>query len=197
MVLKGLSSEPLPVSSQPLLSEDCRSNIESLYQQLTKLIEAKPRLLAGNLGDENTDPAAQPLFWISKWVDYSDKYDFGHQLCDEGIGVMFNDTTKLILLPNDINVHFIDKDGKETYMTNTDYCKSIILEKVVFSLPKVTRADDDDWIGNYIMREWSVFKLKNIHFASLNTMDTMCGYYVCMMGNYWKAHLEHTKENKG
>uniref|UniRef100_A0A1B0AVZ3 polo kinase n=1 Tax=Glossina palpalis gambiensis TaxID=67801 RepID=A0A1B0AVZ3_9MUSC len=106
-------------------NQDYRSDIESLYQQLTKLIEAKPSMLAGNLGDENTDPAAQPLFWISKWVDYSDKYGFGYQLCDEGIGVMFNDTTKLILLPNDINVHFIDKDGKETYMTNTDYCKSL------------------------------------------------------------------------
>ncbi|XP_037891931.1 serine/threonine-protein kinase polo-like [Glossina fuscipes] len=103
---------------------DYRNDIESLYQQLTKLIEAKPRMLAGNLGDEkNTDPAAQPLFWISKWVDYSDKYGFGYQLCDEGIGVIFNDTTKLILLPNNINVHFIDKDGKETYMTNADYCK--------------------------------------------------------------------------
>lgn len=102
------------------------------------------------MGDENTDPAAQPLFWISKWVDYSDKYGFGYQLCDEGVGVMFNDTTKLILLPNNMyvyviiiiiyllqndvqvdiwilnrNVHFIDKDGKESYMTITQYCKSL------------------------------------------------------------------------
>uniref|UniRef100_A0A1I8MUR0 polo kinase n=2 Tax=Musca domestica TaxID=7370 RepID=A0A1I8MUR0_MUSDO len=106
-------------------NEDYRSDIESLYQQLTNLINAKPRLLQGNLGDENTDPAAQPLFWISKWVDYSDKYGFGYQLCDEGIGVMFNDTTKLILLPNQINVHFIDKDGKESYMTTTDYSKAL------------------------------------------------------------------------
>ncbi|XP_016972949.1 serine/threonine-protein kinase polo [Drosophila rhopaloa] len=106
-------------------SEDYRSDIESLHQQLTNLINGKPRILQGNLGDENTDPAAQPLFWISKWVDYSDKYGFGYQLCDEGIGVMFNDTTKLILLPNQINVHFIDKDGKESYMTTTDYCKTL------------------------------------------------------------------------
>lgn len=106
-------------------NEDYRSDIESLYQQLTNLINAKPSLLQGNLGDENTDPAAQPLFWISKWVDYSDKYGFGYQLCDEGIGVMFNDTTKLILLPNQINVHFIDKDGKESYMTTTDYSKAL------------------------------------------------------------------------
>lgn len=38
---------------------------------------------------------------------------------------MFNDTTKLILLPNQINVHFIDKEGKETYMTTTDYCRTL------------------------------------------------------------------------
>ncbi|XP_033244019.1 serine/threonine-protein kinase polo-like [Drosophila miranda] len=106
-------------------NEDYRSDIESLHQQLTNLINNKPRILQGNLEDENTDPAAQPLFWISKWVDYSEKYGFGYQLCDEGIGVMFNDTTKLILLPNQINVHFIDKDGKESYMTTTDYCKTL------------------------------------------------------------------------
>ncbi|XP_037806288.1 serine/threonine-protein kinase polo [Lucilia sericata] len=106
-------------------NEDYRSDIQSLQQQITNLLNAKPRLLQGNLGDENTDPAAQPLFWISKWVDYSDKYGFGYQLCDEGIGVMFNDTTKLILLPNQINVHFIDKDGKESYMTTTDYSKAL------------------------------------------------------------------------
>lgn len=46
------------------------------------------------------DPAAQPLIWVSKWVDYSDKYGFGYQLCDDSVGVMFNDTTKLILLAN-------------------------------------------------------------------------------------------------
>lgn len=50
--------------------------------------------------DEMTDPAAQPMIWVSKWVDYSDKYGFGYQLSDEGVGVMFNDTTKLIMLPN-------------------------------------------------------------------------------------------------
>lgn len=47
-----------------------------------------------------SDPAAQPMVWVSKWVDYSDKYGFGYQLSDEGVGVMFNDTTKLIMLPN-------------------------------------------------------------------------------------------------
>ncbi|XP_055856453.1 serine/threonine-protein kinase polo [Episyrphus balteatus] len=107
------------------LNEDYRADIQSLHEQLTTLINSKPRMLPNNLGDENTDPAAQPLFWISKWVDYSDKYGFGYQLCDEGMGVMFNDTTKLIMLPNGINVHFIDKDGKETYMNVGQYPKHL------------------------------------------------------------------------
>lgn len=47
-----------------------------------------------------SDPAAQPIIWISKWVDYSDKYGFGYQLSDESVGVMFNDMTKLVMLPN-------------------------------------------------------------------------------------------------
>uniref|UniRef100_A0A1B0BE15 polo kinase n=1 Tax=Glossina palpalis gambiensis TaxID=67801 RepID=A0A1B0BE15_9MUSC len=106
-------------------NEDYHVDIESLNQQLTKLIEAKPRILPRNLCEENTDPAAQPLFWISKWVDYSDKYGFGYQLCDDGIGVMFNDATTLILLPNGINVHYIDKEEMETYMTNKKYCASL------------------------------------------------------------------------
>ncbi|XP_055902706.1 serine/threonine-protein kinase polo [Eupeodes corollae] len=107
------------------LNEDYRADIQSLHEQLTTLINSKPRMMPNNLGDENTDPAAQPLFWISKWVDYSDKYGFGYQLCDEGMGVMFNDTTKLIMLPNGLNVHFIDKDGKETYMTTAEYPKQL------------------------------------------------------------------------
>jgi polo-like kinase 1 len=77
-----------------------KQNLELLHQQLTELFAQKLKRHLGNLGDENSDPASNPLFWISKWVDYSDKYGFGYQLCDEGMGVMFNDTTKVIMLAN-------------------------------------------------------------------------------------------------
>ncbi|XP_037909175.1 serine/threonine-protein kinase polo isoform X2 [Hermetia illucens] len=120
--LKNNLYDPIKASGQTSQHNDeYRADIENLYTQLTALINSKPPKLAGNLGDENTDPAAQPLFWISKWVDYSDKYGFGYQLCDEGMGVMFNDTTKLLMLPNGINVHFIEKDGKESYMTVNEF----------------------------------------------------------------------------
>lgn len=103
-------------------NSEYKNDIESLLHQLTVMLNSKvgiaendkrlvnfhmfffpfsqPKKHAHLDSDENTDPAAQPLFWVSKWVDYSDKYGFGYQLCDEGVGVMFNDTTKLIMLAN-------------------------------------------------------------------------------------------------
>ena len=46
---------------------------------------------------ESEDPASQPVFWVSKWVDYSDKYGLGYQLSDSSVGVLFNDSTRLLL----------------------------------------------------------------------------------------------------
>lgn len=68
-----------------------------------------------------TDPAAQPVVWISKWVDYSDKYGFGYQLSDDGVGVMFNDGTRLIMLANCFNIHYINREGNELYYTVKEY----------------------------------------------------------------------------
>lgn len=50
--------------------------------------------------DEAEDPAATPVFWISKWVDYSDKYGLGYQLSDNSVGVWFNDFSRMILNGN-------------------------------------------------------------------------------------------------
>ncbi len=47
--------------------------------------------------DEAEHPASMPVFWISKWVDYSDKYGLGYQLCDTSVGVLFNDSTRMLL----------------------------------------------------------------------------------------------------
>ncbi|XP_048845960.1 serine/threonine-protein kinase PLK3 isoform X2 [Brienomyrus brachyistius] len=35
--------------------------------------------------------------WVTKWVDYSNKYGFGYQLSNQDIGVLFNDGTHLSL----------------------------------------------------------------------------------------------------
>lgn len=96
-----IKHDPITASGAiPKTSEHYRTDVQNLYDQISKLILNKPPRLEKNLGDEYSNPDAHPLFWVSKWVDYSDKYGFGYQLCDEGMGVMFNDTTKLIMLSN-------------------------------------------------------------------------------------------------
>lgn len=36
--------------------------------------------------------------WVTKWVDYSNKYGFGYQLADNTVGVLFNSGTHMSLL---------------------------------------------------------------------------------------------------
>ena len=40
------------------------------------------------------------LQWVTKWVDYSNKYGFGYQLSDNTVGVLFNSGTHMSLLPD-------------------------------------------------------------------------------------------------
>ncbi len=61
------------------------------------MIVVKPTEIEPLKVDDAEDPACVPMLWISKWVDYSDKYGLGYQLCDESVGVLFNDSTRLIL----------------------------------------------------------------------------------------------------
>nr|XP_025036277.1 serine/threonine-protein kinase PLK3 [Pelodiscus sinensis] len=44
--------------------------------------------------------------WVSKWVDYSNKYGFGYQLSDHRIGVLFNDGTHMARSADRKTVHY-------------------------------------------------------------------------------------------
>ena len=50
-----------------------------------------------NIADSNPSPVNDKPLWIVKWVDYSNKYGFGFQLSDRSVGVLFNDTTRMLL----------------------------------------------------------------------------------------------------
>lgn len=86
-------------------AESSENNLKDMLQQLNSIIAAKPsekavisqgefRLRKWNpvlmlmqntnklilffiFPEEAEDPACIPIFWISKWVDYSDKYGLG------------------------------------------------------------------------------------------------------------------------
>ncbi len=42
-----------------------------------------------------------PSVFITKWIDYTNKYGLSYQLRDGSVGVYFNDSTSIILSPND------------------------------------------------------------------------------------------------
>lgn len=52
-----------------------------------------------------------PLF-ISKWIDYSNKYGFGFQLSDRSVGVLFNDSTRISYSSDRSRLDFQDSSGK-------------------------------------------------------------------------------------
>ena len=97
-----------------------------LQKQLEHLIQTKPHEKAEKREDEAEDPASAPMLWISKWVDYSDKYGLGYQLCDDSVGVLFNDLTRLIMTAGGAeNLQYIDRDGYEHLCTMKDYSDSL------------------------------------------------------------------------
>ncbi|CAJ1054028.1 serine/threonine-protein kinase PLK1 [Xyrichtys novacula] len=97
--------------------EPSENHLKDMLQQLNSIIAAKPSEKAVICQEEAEDPACIPIFWISKWVDYSDKYGLGYQLCDNSVGVLFNDYTRLIMYADGDSLQYIDKTAAESYLS--------------------------------------------------------------------------------
>ncbi|XP_014661949.1 PREDICTED: serine/threonine-protein kinase PLK1-like isoform X2 [Priapulus caudatus] len=89
--------------------------LSDLHMQLTQLMASKPAEKPVIREDEAEEPAACPIYWISKWVDYSDKYGLGYQLSDGSVGVLFNDSTRLVLNEDGETMQYIEKEGAEHF----------------------------------------------------------------------------------
>ncbi|KAK0084064.1 hypothetical protein PV325_007665 [Microctonus aethiopoides] len=119
--IKGIET----LSETQKSGRDIRKMLITLKEQVAAVLLTNPERQDASSAVENTDPSAQPFLWVSKWVDYSDKYGFGYQLCDDGVGVMYNDGTRLIMLANKHNIHYINRDLNEMYYTVKDYPPSL------------------------------------------------------------------------
>ncbi|MCJ8734774.1 hypothetical protein PDJAM_G00239250 [Pangasius djambal] len=58
--------------------------------------------------------------WVTKWVDYSNKYGFGYQLADNTVGVLFNSGTHMSLLADKTTVLQHAEMGQCAVMYTTD-----------------------------------------------------------------------------
>uniref|UniRef100_A0AAQ4RTB5 polo kinase n=1 Tax=Gasterosteus aculeatus aculeatus TaxID=481459 RepID=A0AAQ4RTB5_GASAC len=62
----------------------------------------------------------QSFLWVTKWVDYSNKYGFGYQLSNQSIGVLFNEGTRLSLCDQRKTVHYRFPNNKHfTFAANS------------------------------------------------------------------------------
>ncbi|OWK50719.1 Serine/threonine-protein kinase PLK1 [Lonchura striata] len=125
---KGLDSpaqEPLPDKEEAAglreVGDAVSCHLADMLQQLTAVNAAKPSERVAVRQEEAEDPACIPIFWVSKWVDYSDKYGLGYQLCDNSVGVLFNDSTRLIMYNDGDNLQYIEQNNTESYFTVRSY----------------------------------------------------------------------------
>ncbi|KAH0504204.1 Serine/threonine-protein kinase PLK1 [Microtus ochrogaster] len=129
-------------------SEAIECHLSDLLQQLISVNASKPSERGLVRQEEAEDPACIPIFWVSKWVDYSDKYGLGrclqdagwagdgvamvafewtrYQLCDNSVGVLFNDSTRLILYNDGDSLQYIERDGTESYLTVSSHPNSLM-----------------------------------------------------------------------
>ncbi|XP_076860300.1 serine/threonine-protein kinase PLK2b [Brachyhypopomus gauderio] len=105
----------------------CSSSSECLEDGTTgSVAEAVTSVLRGCLDHMPTAeklPQANGcgnLRWVTKWVDYSNKYGFGYQLSDNTVGVLFNNGTHMSLLADKTTVLQHAEMGQCAVMYTTD-----------------------------------------------------------------------------
>ena len=80
-------------------------------------------------GTENDGPD----LWVSKWLDYSSRYGVGYLMSNMSVGVIFNDSTRIILGPNETTFQYISNTalGESINTFNTDEFPADIHKKVM------------------------------------------------------------------
>ncbi|RUS82584.1 hypothetical protein EGW08_009658 [Elysia chlorotica] len=92
----------------------------------------------------NPSPLPVEITWVTKWVDYSNKYGFGFQLSSEALGVLFNDTSRIIMAPDGRSIQYYDVTGK-LFAFTTD-CVPEELERKTTLLQYFARYMDEHLI---------------------------------------------------
>jgi len=150
--------------------EETESHLNQLLDQLNSAIGAtdiQNELDAKAAEDDCEAPEAVPIFWVSKWVDYSDKYGLGYQLSDNSVGVLFNDQTRLLLLADGDNLEYIERSGSESYHTLKEYPEALtkkvtllkyfrnyMVEHLLRAGGQVQPKAEDDMVRLPFLRSW-------------------------------------------
>uniref|UniRef100_A0A8C9SJQ7 Serine/threonine-protein kinase PLK n=1 Tax=Scleropages formosus TaxID=113540 RepID=A0A8C9SJQ7_SCLFO len=163
-------------------------HLSDLLQQLTSVNATWPSEKPDVRQEEAEDPACIPIFWISKWVDYSDKYGLGYQLCDNSIGVLFNDSTRLIMYNNGDSLQYIERGGAESYLsvrsypptlskkiTLLKYFRNYMSEHLLKAGANITPRDGDELARLPYLRHW--FRTKSAIVLHLSNGTVQINFF--------------------
>ncbi|CAG0906247.1 unnamed protein product [Cyprideis torosa] len=70
------------------------------------------------------------MIWISKWVDYSDKYGLGYQFSNDILTVSFNDKTRIAVQHNQNELLYVNKVNHESYFQAENPPKELAKKKL-------------------------------------------------------------------
>lgn len=158
-------------------------NQQKLFNLLVALLSS-PAVRSGPVKQaqmaEAEDPASTPIYWVSKWVDYSDKYGLGYQLCDNSVGVLYNDSTKLILSANQQSTQYYKRDNREIFFSSLekpppelqkkimllDYFRTYMTEHLLTTGQDMAPKESDKFARLPVMSAW--FRTKHAMVMYLN-----------------------------
>lgn len=113
----------------------CYQPAESAHDTVPiKSILASSRKLVSNNTERPTkstlsSQASVMNVWVKKWIDYSSKYGLGYLLSNGAAGVYFNDSTKILLHPDQSVFYYIERSNSKKDLVFT-YTVSQVPEKL-------------------------------------------------------------------
>uniref|UniRef100_G1MY43 polo kinase n=1 Tax=Meleagris gallopavo TaxID=9103 RepID=G1MY43_MELGA len=116
----------------------CSSSSECLEDStMGSVADTVARVLRGcleNMPEADSIPKEQlttSFQWVTKWVDYSNKYGFGYQLSDHTVGVLFNNGAHMSLLPDKKTVHYYAELGQCSVFTAAEAPEQFISQVTI------------------------------------------------------------------
>ncbi|KTG45655.1 hypothetical protein cypCar_00000547 [Cyprinus carpio] len=120
-------------SSECLEDSTMGSVADTVARVLRGCLENMPE--TNNISKESMNGSFQ---WVTKWVDYSNKYGFGYQLSDHTVGVLFNNGTHMSLLSDKKTVHYYAELGQCSVFSTTEAPEQFVGQGG--DLPNITDA---------------------------------------------------------
>lgn len=123
----SMPEAPSKYTSHPA-SSDGNHSLQAVLAKLQTIVAEQSSAAASGVPTPVSESTASTSTWISKWVDYSNKYGLGYQLSDGSVGVLFNDSTKMVLSSDQSKIESIERSPAGhivTHLTLTDFPTSL------------------------------------------------------------------------